>query len=164
MKKMLGILLLSLPTVLLSAQPKVNYKKAGAAIPPFVLEQPNGQPLTNTALKAGKPLLLMIFSPDCEHCAMKLDTLKGLTGIFKTTQMLLVTELRNKPNLNSFLKKKGFDKVPLFRKAGLDRGDLISNIYTYQLLPQYNFYNAKGRLVKTFTGNAPVDSLRMYIR
>lgn len=163
MKKLTALLLICVSTLAL-AQSKINYKKRGAAIPPFTLEAANGQILTNAVLRPGRPVLLMIFSPDCEHCSHKLDTLSALGGGFKSTQVLLVTELRNKANFAPFMKKKGLNKLPQFKNAGLDRGDLIANVYTYQLLPQYNFYNAQGKLVKTFSGNAPVDSLQMFIK
>jgi hypothetical protein len=146
-----------------SAQPRVDFKVKGAPMPPFSLEKANGSTITNKVLQKGKPVLLMIFSPQCEHCEHTIDSLKNMTGSFAHTQLLLVTEARNKPELKGFLKKTGLDTSRVFRNVGLDKSNLIPYIYTFQLLPQFNIYNAQHKLVKSFAGNFPLDSLRMFI-
>ena len=145
------------------AQPKVDYRKKGASIPPFVIEQLNGRLLTNSILKKGKSVVLVIFSPLCDHCATALDTLQRFGESLKNTQLILLTEAFNKPDLQNFLPTHGFDKEPLFKNIGLDRGNLVSYIYTYGLLPQFNVYNTQHKLVKTFTGIFPMDSLKMFL-
>ncbi len=108
--------------------------------------------------------MLMIFSPQCDHCERMLDTLKGMAGNFKKTQLLLVCEARNKGFLKDFVKKTELAKYPAFGNAGWDGGNLIYDLYTYQLLPQVNVYGANHKLVRTFTGVFPMDSLRQFIQ
>jgi hypothetical protein len=145
------------------AQPNIDYREKGAPIPPFVMEQANGKMLTNGILKKGAPVIVVIFSPQCDHCGKALDTLQSLSQSLKHTQLVLLTEAVHKPYLKDFLTKHGYDKDPLFKNAGIDKGNLISYIYTYGMLPQFNIYNAQHRLVKTFTGIFPMDSLKMFI-
>lgn len=164
MKQLQVFLLVVLLPVLLQAQPKVNYKAIGAPIPPFKLQNEKGKILTNAHLKPGKPVLLMIFSPQCEHCEQMLDSLKNMAPAFANMQPILVTEARNKELFTDFRKGKGADIGKLFPFSGWDAGNLIYYIYTFQLLPQVNIYNSKHRLVHSFAGNFPLDSLKMFLK
>ncbi len=160
--KWLATLLLLFP-LLAGAQLKTDFKKAGAPIPDFVIIKPDGKTITNKALKAGKPVLLMIFSPECEHCMQILDTMKRMTANMQKTQLILVTEARNKQLLKDFIEKKELDKHPAFQQIGWDKANLIFYIYTYQMLPQINVYNSDHKLTRTFTGTFSLDSLTQYI-
>ena len=141
-----------------------DYRKIGAPLPPFVLQKTAGGAFTNTNLKPGKPVMMMIFSPQCEHCAYTIDSIKNNAALFKNTQLVLVAEDRNKQYMKDFIGKVNIGTHPLFKNVGTEKGNLIYYIYNYQILPQVNFYNSKNKLEKSFTGTAPFDSLKMYIK
>ena len=141
-----------------------DYRKIGAPMPPFVLQKTAGGTITNTNLKPGKRTMLMIFSPQCEHCAYTIDSLKRNAAMFKNTQFVLVAEDRNKQYMKDFIRKADIGSHPLFKNTGTEKGNLIYYIYNYQVLPQVNFYNSNNKLEKSFTGTAPFDSLKMFIR
>ena len=141
-----------------------DYRKIGAPMPPFVLQKTAGGTFTNTNLKPGKRTMLMIFSPQCEHCAYTIDSLKRNAAMFKNTQFVLVAEDRNKQYMKDFIRKADIGSHPLFKNTGTEKGNLIYYIYNYQVLPQVNFYNRNNKLEKSFTGTAPFDSLKMFIR
>ncbi len=147
------------------APPKLpDYKKIGAALPPFALQTVAGKVITNASLPKGKPTVVMIFSPQCDHCERAMDTLSTLQPGIRSTQFVCVVEPRNADLLGPFMKRSGFDTTALFRRTGVDKGNLIYFLYRQVLLPQYNVYSAGGKLLKTFTGNTPIDSLRMYLK
>lgn len=146
------------------AQPKMDYKKAGAPIPEFTIVKPDGKAITQKALKPGKPAIILIFSPDCDHCGQMLDSMKAVVSGMEQTQLFLVTEARNKDHLKDFIEKKELDKYPAFRETGWDKGNLIYHIYTYQMLPQVNVYDAKHQLTRSFTGAFLLDSLKQYLK
>ena len=141
-----------------------DYRKIGAPMPPFVLQKTAGGTFTNTNLKPVKRTMLMIFSPQCEHCAYTIDSLKRNAAMFKNTQFVLVAEDRNKQYMKDFIRKADIGSHPLFKNTGTEKGNLIYYIYNYQVLPQVNFYNSNNKLEKSFTGTAPFDSLKMFIR
>lgn len=155
--------LLCLPLFALAQPKNADFKSKGAAIPPFVLEKTNGTTFDQTVLKAGKPVMLMIVSPGCDHCEHMIDSIKRFIPRMVNTQVVLVTEARNKPNLADFMKKTGLDKIPLFKNAGYDKSNLIYFIYSSNLLPQVNFYNSRHKLVRSFSGTFPVDSLKPFM-
>jgi thiol-disulfide isomerase/thioredoxin len=163
MKKGLALVFCLMLCAFAGAQTRPDYRKKGAPVPPFIIEQANGKQFGNSVLKPGKPVLIAIFSPQCDHCSLALDSLQHFGKRLDKTQVVLVTEARNKPELKKFLKDQGFDTVAAFRQAGIDKGNLIYDIYTYGLLPQFNIYNAQHKLVKSFTGNFPLDSLKMFL-
>ena len=164
MKRGIALVYCLLLAAACAAQVRQDYRKKGAPIPPFIIQQLNGKQFSNSVLKPGKPVLLAIFSPQCDHCALALDTLQHFGAKLNNTRIILVTEARNKPHLKEFLTTHGFDTVAAFRQAGIDKGNLIYDIYTYGLLPQFNIYNAQHKLVKSFSGTFPMDSLKMFLR
>ena len=162
-----GFIALSLITFAQPKQPnlqKMDYHKKGALLPPFVLEKTAGGTLTNTQLKKGKNVMLMIFSPQCDHCEHMMDSLKNIAGMFTNTQLILVAEDRNKQYMKDFIKKTDIGSHPLFQNIGTERGNLIAYIYNYKLLPQVNFYDKNYKLVESFYGNSPLDSIKMFIK
>lgn len=144
------------------AQSRVDYKKTGAPIPPFAIKRTNGKVVSNAVLQKGKPVLVAIFSPECEHCERALDTLHQDTAL-KSIQAIWVTQAVHEAKLKPFMIRTGFDKDPLFRNMGTEQSNLVFSIYTYGLLPQFNVYSRQHKLVKTFTGIFPLDSLKMYL-
>ncbi len=163
MKRALFAALLVFLPALLNAQDRTDYRVKGAPIPRFVIEPVKGGVFTNTVLKPGKPVLLVIFSPQCEHCERALDTLKGMGARLKGTQIVLVTQPIHQPQMSGFLEKSGLGKNPAFRNMGVDRSNLIYSIYAQDMLPQFNIYDSKHRLVRTFSGIFPLDSLKPYL-
>ena len=47
--------------------------------------------------------------------------------------------------------------------VGLDSAGFIDKTFVYQSLPQINIYDKERKLVKVFTGDVPIDSLKPYI-
>lgn len=78
-------------------------------------------------------------------------------------QVVLVTEAVHKVQLKPFLEKSGLAKDPTFYNVGIDSSNLIFNVYAYGMLPQFNYYNSRHKLVKTFSGIFPLDSLRTFL-
>lgn len=148
-----------------TAQPKKSiYRDLGAPLSPFRIQKTNGHFYNNARLKKNQPVLLIIFSPDCSHCKHSLDTLQhSFQPELSKLQLVLVTEARHKAELQPFLKASGLDKDPKFTQVGVDSSNLIYNIYAYGMLPQFNYYNANHKLVKTFSGIFPLDSLRSFL-
>ena len=167
MLRLLTLLLICLSFGSYAQQPQtVDFKKVGAPFPPIRLElTSSGAIVNNSLIKPKKPLMLMIFSPECDHCVHMIDSIKAISSSFKQTQFLLVAENRNKHLMADFVKKAGIGSLPLFANTGVDKGNLIYYTYTQKILPQVNFYDANLKLIKTFDGNTySLDSLKPYIK
>src|SRR5690606_17547437 len=126
----------------------IDYKKTGAPMPHFLIEKTTGGKFTDAQLEKGKPVMIMIFSPECDHCEHMIDSLKGIDAMFKTTQVVLVAEDRNKNLLPEFALKNNLIQHRLFKNLGSNRGELIAAVYTQKVLPQILFYDSQHKLVK----------------
>lgn len=142
----------------------VNYKKVGAPMPTFFVDKTAGGSYNSTQLKKGKPVMIMIFSPECDHCEHMIDSLKQNEALFKTTQVVLVAEDRNKKYMPDFAKKLNLLQDPLFKDVGTNKGELIFAIYTQKILPQITFYDSRHKLVKIFDGIYTLNDIKKYIK
>ena len=68
-----------------------------------------------------------------------------------------------KPYLSDFIKQVHLNEYPSIY-LGTDSMGFINNAYLYQALPQINIYNSDRKLVKTYTGEVAIDSLKKYIQ
>jgi hypothetical protein len=48
-------------------------------------------------------------------------------------------------------------------KYGVDSSNALNALFNRVALPQINFYNEEHKLIKTFNGEIPIDSLKPYI-
>ncbi len=162
-------LLLLIATICISfnsiaQQKRMSYTSIGAPIPNFVISKTNGGTLATQQLKAGKPVMIMIFSPECDHCEHFVDSMKGIKSKFKTTQLIMVAEERHKAQMPGFIAKTKIKSDPLFSNIGTNRGELIGAIYTNKVLPQIVFYDANHKLVKIFDGQYLLKDVAKYIK
>ena len=147
------------------AQPvKVDYTKKGAALPHFYINKTDGGYIIPQLLKKGKPVMILIFSPECDHCGVVLDSIKTIREKFKTTQVILVAEERHKDKMVGFIEKEEIKNDPLFKNIGTNKGELIAAIYTNKILPQIVFYDANHKLVKILDGHYTLADIIPYVK
>lgn len=143
---------------------RMSYTSAGAPIPNFVIAKTDGGTLTTDQLIKGRPVMIMIFSPECDHCELFLDSLKTIRSNFKTTQVVLVAEERHKDQMPAFVAHTKTKDDPIFGTIGTNRGELIAAIYTNKILPQIVFYDNYHKLIKIFDGQYLFKDVAKYIR
>ena len=146
------------------AAKRMSYTNAGAPIPNFIITKTTGGTLTNEQLTKGKPVMIMIFSPECEHCELSLDSLKTIRNDFKTTQVVLVAEERHKDQMASFVARTKAKDDPVFGTIGTNKGELIAAIYTNKILPQIVFYDNYHKLIKIFDGQYLFKDVAKYVK
>ena len=112
---------------------------------------------TKENLPAKKPLLLMLFSPDCEHCQHKAEQIVANKEAFQDTHILMVSNFAL-PRLQSFATTYGLDQ---FQNVTVTKDPfyLLVAFYEIRMLPYAALYNRKGNLIRTFEGNVSVDRI-----
>ncbi len=139
------------------SQPDPPYKRFPTLPPLKLLLTDSTTIFTDKDLSKNKPLFLILFSPDCEHCQQQTEELIARIDEFKKIQIVMA----------SFIK---LDKVkPFYEKYQLDRFSNITVGYDMQfLLPTYYrisytpflaFYDKKGKLIDGFQGALPLDKV-----
>ena len=146
-------------------QQKMNFQSKGAPMPNFVINKSSGGNFSSQSLVKGKPVMIMIFSPDCDHCGHMLDSIKTIKHLFKQTQVVLVAEDRTKSQMLPFIKKHNLNQVGIYKAIGTNKGDLIAALYTFKILPQVMFYDSNHKLIRILDGNSySLKDLKQYIK
>ena len=134
-----------------------TYVRAGK-IPDFTTyKAPDSTVFTQSAIQKNKPLLLMIFSPDCGHCQHVTTEITTNMAHFKKTQILMVTWLPY-GEMATFYKTY---KIADFNEIKMlwDPKYFFLPYYHVQSYPKLIVYDKKGHFVKEFTGNIQIEEV-----
>jgi thiol-disulfide isomerase/thioredoxin len=157
-KLFIGLFLLAFSGNLSAQQDSFNappYKRF-PVVPPFKLLKADSVSLfTKADLKKNKPVLVIIFSPECDHCQLETEEIIKHINDFKKIQIVMAT---NWPlhMMNNFSKKndlKRFNNITV----GKDINNMLPSFYSIRNMPYLAFYNKKGDLIDTFEGSLPVE-------
>lgn len=118
--------------------------------------------LTNKDLDNGANLLIMLFNPTCSHCEEMTMLMEQNINIFKKTEVVLLASKPMAPYIPDFAERFHIAKYPIMH-IGYDSSNFVDNIFTYQRLPQLTIYDRDRKLLKIFTGEVPIDSLKKFV-
>lgn len=124
-------------------------------IPPFkLLLTDSSTYITKDDLGKKKPVMIMLFSPDCDHCKHETEDIISHIDEFKKIQIIMST-------VNPFDKMVDFyNKYDLKRFDNIIVGKDVSYFfpvfYSIHSLPFLAFYNKKKELISVFPGALPV--------
>lgn len=143
----------------------LDYKQTNAPLPKFNIINNESKNITKDVLESGGNLILMMFNPTCDHCEDETRAFIQNIFMFNTSKILLVAADVQTPNLSYFESNLKCSQYPSTITVSIDSAGLIRKLFTYAALPQINIYDGKSqRLLKTFEGFTPIDSLKKYIQ
>ena len=127
-------------------------------MPSFGLTLTNGKQFATSALSKDRPILLVYFAPDCDHCITFLNSLFKDFEAFRRTHVLLVTF------------KPVKDLIPIERTYGTSRykniivGSELKPLflqvhYRLQNTPYVALYDKNSILIRAYKKDAPVKEL-----
>ena len=127
-------------------------------IPPFRMSLANNKVFDIKTLPKGKPVVLIYFDPDCDHCQKLMDDIfKNITR-FKKTEMVMAT-FKPVDDLQSFEKKYNPSKYPNVKVGSEATTYYLRLYYDVTTLPFTALYDKKGNLSYTYQKETPVDDL-----
>ena len=112
---------------------------------------------TRTDLPKKKPLLLMLFSPDCSHCQHTAEEMVQYKDQLKDIHIVMAT-LQTVGQMNAFARKYGLDQMPNV-VLGKDIFYILPSYYNIRNMPYLAFYDKKGRLIRGFEGSMPLQRI-----
>jgi thioredoxin-related protein len=122
-------------------------------IAPFQIRLTNGQQYTSSQLAAG-PVVLIYFSPDCDHCQdFTKDLLKNY-NVVANKQVIMVT-FQSMEMLKPFVSQYSLSTYPNFKVGTEGTSYLVQRYYQIRSFPYIAIYDKKGNLVRTFEGEQP---------
>ena len=135
--------------------PLPPYKRF-TSVPPFkLLLTDSSTHFTKENLAKKKAVMIMLFSPDCEHCKHETEAIIANIDAFKKVQIIMSTTLPFEKMLDYYnhYDLKRFDNIIV----GKDVSYFFPVFYDIHNLPFLAFYNKKKELISVYSGALPID-------
>ena len=118
---------------------------------------PDSVVVTKDNLSKKKPTIIMVFSPDCEHCQAETRALTAKIDLFKKAQIVMASPL----DFNYIKKFYEEYKIADYPNIimGRDPGYYLGTFYKIRSFPAIFLYDKKGNFVKAFNGSYPVEQI-----
>lgn len=113
--------------------------------------------LTKDKLKKNKPVLIIIFNPDCDHCKHETEEILKHMDDLKKVQIVMATMAQFAPMMDFYKKYKLEDYKNI--KVGRDLQYMLPTFYRAQSLPYLAMYDKEGNLLTTFQGTMKIEEL-----
>ena len=129
-----------------------------ADLPPFsITKVPDSSRFEKINLKKNKTVIIMVFSPDCEHCQVRVKEIMASMKLFKNVQIIMVSNLGYN-YIARFYKEFKLAKYPNII-MGMDYRYQLGNFFTISSVPVIFLYNKAGKFVKAFDRNVPLQKI-----
>jgi hypothetical protein len=157
MKNLFLILLLSTGTAAFGQTEQPTFKRF-PTVPDFRILLPDSTTwFAKKDLPRKKATLIMVFSPDCDHCKHETEQIIAHIEEFKQIGIVMATTL-------PFGRMKEFYEhydLQRFRniKVGRDVNYLLPVFYNMRNMPFLAFYDKKGNLIDVAEGSLPVKEV-----
>lgn len=161
MKKMFSTLLLWGMVFFVAAQKDSlqlpPYKRFPTLPPLKLLLTDSTTWFTKDGLPAKKAVMVMLFSPDCDHCKHETEEIIKHIKEFKKAEIVMATTLPFE-KMKEFYINYGLER---FKNVivGKDVNFSLPVFYNVRNLPFLAFYDKKGNLIDIFEGSLPVEKV-----
>jgi len=146
-------------TLLFSIICSINNADAQSGkIPPFSMLRADGTAFTAQSLPKGKPVVLIYFSPECDHCQRLMNDLFKRVMEFNKASLVMVTYLSNEV-VKKFSTEYNVRKYPNVFVGTEATSFFLRNHYSIMNLPFTAMYDKNGYLVATFKDDATVNDI-----
>lgn len=122
----------------------------------LILQDSSGYEL-KAKLDKTKPLMLVVFSPECDHCRHETEELLANIDRFKHIQIVMATPLPL-DKMRGFIAEYQLNKYPNIT-VGRDYAFILPTYFGLKNLPFHAFYNKKKELIRGFEGMMTVEKM-----
>jgi len=138
------------------------HSKGGESFPSFnILLADSTTRLNTDTIKEGSPIVLLYFSPDCEHCQKETEQILHHMDSLKEARFYFVT---NDPfdRLRTF---KGYYKLDRFPNVTLGRDEdfFLLRHFKGAYPPYLVLYDRQKRQRAAYQGDTPVDTIISFV-
>lgn len=123
----------------------------------YLLLQDSSTKYTKADLPKKKPLLIVLFSPDCEHCQQEAEQMVTRKEDFKDIHVVMATTYPLH-RMNEFAKKNGLTTMKNVVVAK-DQHYLLPPFFNIRNYPFMALYNKNGNLIKTLEGAVGTEKI-----
>jgi thiol-disulfide isomerase/thioredoxin len=112
---------------------------------------------TKNDLKKNKPVLIIVFNPDCEHCKHETEELIKNIDSLKNVQIIMATMMPF-DLMRSFYENYDLQRFQNIT-VGKDVQYTLPSFYQMHFMPYLAMYDKKGNLLSTFEGAMKIEDL-----
>lgn len=133
------------------------YKRYPSLPPIQILLSDSSTVYTKAQIPNDKPVLFMIFSPDCSHCQHETEEIIAHMDEMKSFQIVMIT-YHSLHLMNDFITNYGLTKYPNI-VVGKDVYYITTGFFDIHNIPYLAMYNKKGNLIEGFEGSLPIPEV-----
>ena len=127
-------------------------------VPPFTITRiPDSTKFVKADLIPNKAVLIMVFSPDCNHCKHEIKEIIENIDLFKNIQIVMASPL-DFHLIKSFYELYKFADYPNITMCR-DYSYFLGDFFKVKNFPAIFLYDKKGKFVQTFDGSVPVQKI-----
>src|SRR5690349_5121502 len=126
-------------------------------LPDFELETPGSGKFSSSQIKKNTPVIIMFFSPGCDHCIAQFESMKKRSAEFKNYQIVMPT-IQPIEELEAFNKKYQLQKSPNI-VTGRDANYFFPPFFEIANFPYLAFYDKQHKLISAHEGTMTVDEM-----
>lgn len=133
------------------------------SMPDFRMQLTNGKIFSAKDLSKDKPVIIIYFAPDCEHCQALMNEILTKIQNFKKAQVVMVT-FKPVNEVIDFEKHYQTAKYPNI-KVGIEIPIFFfKNFYNLQNTPFTALFSKQGKLIISYQKETPVDDLIKHLK
>jgi thioredoxin-related protein len=127
-------------------------------LPRFTLQTPDGDGILRSEdLDSTRPVMLMLFSPDCDHCHRQTEEITRRIGELGDLQIVMST-YHSLDMIRLFRREFQLESHPSIR-VGRDVGYFLIPFFAARNVPLLAIYDRKRRLLEVIRGNVPLERI-----
>lgn len=120
--------------------------------------QANGKVFRAQDLPTGKPILLIYFSPDCDHCQKLMNAFFKQTANFKKASVAMITYLPVE-KVSQFAKDYKVAKYPNVYVGTEGNTLFVQRYYNLSQIPFVALYSKGGDFITSYVRTVPLKEL-----
>jgi thioredoxin-related protein len=130
-------------------------------VPPFtIMALPDSTSFKKEDLSNRTKLMLVLFSPDCDHCRHFTRDLLSHYDLFKKVQIVMASSM-DYSIIQSFYSEFNIARYPAIQ-MGRDVNYFLGTFFQVTQFPSVFLYNKKGQLIQSFSGTIDVEKLATF--
>lgn len=119
-------------------------------IPPFQMMQASGKIFKAQDLPMGKPIVIIYFSPECDHCEKMVKELMKRQADFKKASIAMVTYLPVE-KVSKFVNQYALNKHSNIYVGTEGYSFFLKNYYKIMEMPFIALYTKNGDFIKSYS-------------
>ena len=135
-----------------------NSFSQSTSVPSFKLTQANGTVYNSQSIVSGKPLLMVYFSPECDHCIVFMKDFFKRANEFKKYSVIFITYLPL-DRVVKFSIDFPVAKYPNIVVGTEGMKFIVRNHYGIQNMPYAVVYNKDGKFMGKYEREIPIDGI-----